>query len=457
VPAFVFQPEPRASELVGRALEEFFARSPASAALGRRLREQAGLRLADGVDVLSFEADAELRRKLGGAGFLLLDGARRVDGVELWEHPGGLFPLFELRAQAARRLFLRVESVVDVLEAAGGTEPLALEGDPGAFVRRALLERTPDAELWVSQRWSERRLVASERALREGPGLDALTRHLDALRLRPRPLEEPNGGFAAARSAIRAARSDVGEAVAVEVFFEAERRYYQRKNRAARVVKAQQDALGFGFANRDHHTYRSSRQAFQALVATLEALGLACRERFYAGKEAGWGAQVMEHAETGICVFADVDLSPEEVAGDFAHEGLSPGEQLGTVGLWCELHGEAFLAAGMHHLECQFDFDAVTRTLNAQGIGVMPRFTDYPYLKQAFTEGERWPVAPRRLEHALAAGFLTEAQAARLEQDGALGSHFEVLERNLGYKGFNQDGINKIILATDPRRSDAAR
>ena len=31
-------------------------------------------------------------------------------------------------------------------------------------------------------------------------------------------------------------------------------------------------------------------------------------------------------------------------------------------------------------------------------------------------------------------------------------AHFELLERNDGYKGFNQAGINKIIEATDPRR-----
>jgi hypothetical protein len=71
-----------------------------------------------------------------------------------------------------------------------------------------------------------------------------------------------------------------------------------------------------------------------------------CRERFYAGRDAGWGAQVLEHPTTGICVFADVDLSPEEVTGDFAHERLPAREGAGTVGLWCELHGEAFLAAG---------------------------------------------------------------------------------------------------------------
>jgi hypothetical protein len=94
-------------------------------------------------------------------------------------------------------------------------------------------------------------------------------------------------------------------------------------------------------------------------IGLLEELGLECRERFYAGREAGWGAQVLEQPENGVVVFADVDLAPDEVLGDLAHEPLAPRDQLGTVGLWCRLHGEAFLQAGLHHLECRFDFAVV--------------------------------------------------------------------------------------------------
>ena len=125
----------------------------------------------------------------------------------------------------------------------------------------------------------------------------------------------------------------------------------------------------------------------QALGQVLEMMGFQCRERFYAGREAGWGAQVIEQPQARITIFADVDLSPEEVAGDFAHRPLPEREQLGTVGLWCALHGEAFLEAGMHHLECQFDFDAARAQLAAAGMESMEPFTNFPYLRQAFTKG----------------------------------------------------------------------
>ena len=167
--------------------------------------------------------------------------------------------------------------------------------------------------------------------------------------------------------------------------------------------------------------------------------------------EAGWGAQVLEQPDSGIVVFADVDLSPDEVQGDFSHVPLPRREALGTVGLWCRLHGEAFLEAGMHHLECQFDFDTSQEQLAGEGIKTMAPFTDFPYLKQAFTQGEIWRVSPANIDALLKENLITGEEADKFRNEGALGSHLEILQRNDGYKGFNQTGINDIITRTDPR------
>ena len=165
----------------------------------------------------------------------------------------------------------------------------------------------------------------------------------------------------------------------------------------------------------------------------------------------GGGPRCSEQPAAGIVVFADMDIAAEEVLGDFAHEPLAPRDRLGTVGLWCKLHGEAFLDAGMHHLECRFDFGLAGDQLRKIGIRVMKPFTDLPYLRQAFTEGKIWPVEPGRIETALTEGFITAEQAAQFRRFGAIGSHLEILERDAGYKGFNQAGINEIIRETDPR------
>jgi hypothetical protein len=451
VAAHAFHPEPIASDLTHSLVSDYLEATPAAQKLAERLLGRTGSRFRDAIDVLSIPQSAELEQQLRVAGFVRTGSAESTEDAELWEHTTALFPLLELRPDPKLRAYVRVDSVVDFLEASA-TASLVVEGEAGALVRRALID-DEGTELWVVERSADRRRVTGVSAVREGPGAALVQRHLDAFRLRPRPLADPAAGFDAALELIRDAQRDLGETTACEVFFEAERRFYTRRNHAARLQKARQDALGVGFHNRDHHTYRSSRGAFRSLVAVLEALGLHCRERFYAGAEAGWGAQVLEHAALGICVFADVDLSPEEVTGDFAHRGLDARSEVGTVGLWCELHGEAFLAAGMHHLECQFDFDVICRQLEAEGVPVMTPFTDYPHLRQAFTQGETWRVSADRVERAKVKGFLSAEQAERILKEGALGSHFEVLERNQGYKGFNQAGINKIIEATDPRRA----
>jgi hypothetical protein len=225
-----------------------------------------------------------------------------------------------------------------------------------------------------------------------------------------------------------------------------------KRNRAAQVQYARQQRMGLGWANHDHHTYRSSRKQFANLVALWEKLGFACRERYHAGMQAGWGAQVMEDPMTGITTFNDVDLSPEELFNDFAHDPMQERESLGTVGLWCALHGEAFLQSGMHHLECMFDFDALRDQLAAQDVKTMNPFTNFTYLRQAFTEGERWKVKESRLAALLKIGRITAEQAEQFRTQGAIGSHLENLERNDGFKGFNQKGVSEIISATDPRK-----
>ena len=65
---------------------------------------------------------------------------------------------------------------------------------------------------------------------------------------------------------------------------------------------------------------------------------------------------------------------------------------------------------------------------------------------------------PREFHHRQPTGLrvqITAEQAEKFRLDGAIGSHLEVLERNDGYKGFNQTGINEIIARTDPRNAQA--
>src|SRR5207247_9309773 len=121
-------------------------------------------------------------------------------------------------------------------------------------------------------------------------------------------------------------------------------------------------------------------------------------DRCYAGAQAGWGAQILVQPVECIVVFTDVDLMPEETAIYFSRQPLPSPARLGTIGLWVGLHGESFLEAGMHHLEARFDFALVREQLKSLRVAAMPPFSDFEFLKQAFTEGERWLVHRERAE-----------------------------------------------------------
>jgi hypothetical protein len=246
--------------------------------------------------------------------------------------------------------------------------------------------------------------------------------------------------------------------LACHLVFEAERHYWQSRNTAATVQKARQDRLGLGWANHDHHTFRSSRRFFPRLIAILKRLGFYLREHFHAGEHAGWGAQVLEQPVCGLVVFADLDLAPEEASADFSHLVLPELPRPNTVGLWVGLHGESILEAGMHHLEAQFDFEALRRDLEHEAkIPTMPPFSDFPFLRQAFTQGERWSVQRHRANRLVEMGWIDASQHERFLREGAIGSHLENLQRAEGYKGFNQQAVSAIIAATDPRLNASER
>ena len=447
--AFHWTPQPQARKLLDGMVGEFLARTPDAVNLALQLRNETGTRFFDWIDHLVLPDSPERQRELLAAGYLPrpAPGAPRCFG-----HEEGIFPRVVLEKSPLVRVAIKVESVAEFLAVAG--DHAAIDGAPLSPLRRARVLAGDGGELWIVERHGYRGFRLPDWSAAASA---RVVHHLEQFRLRLRDFPGDADGFAEARRLIDAAITDVGRDYAADLFFTAEREFWQRRNRAAQVQKSRQDRLGMGWANHDHHTYRSSRANFAGLIAVFESLGFHLRERFYAGREAGWGAQVLEQPEAGVVIFADVDLAPDELLEDFAHEPLPPRHQLGTVGLWCALHGESFLQAGMHHLECQFDFEALREQLRTrERIEVMKPFTDFSYLRQAFTEGERWPVREERIARLLEAGQITPGQAEQFRQHGAIGSHLENLERNDGFKGFNQTGVSEIIAATDPRRQAQA-
>ena len=444
---FNWTPQPEAAKLLHTLLNEFLAGCSAAQLLKDDLLNNAGIRLFDLLDCIALPKSDNLSDELAQLGFK----SECTEDTQAWNHSEGLFPTILLHEKDELAIGIKVESASDFLAINKLSHETPIKGQPLSGFRSVCFSNSETHQLWAIERhgyrgWKEQSL--------SGERTQAIVQHQERLRKRKRSFETSQAGFEHCKSLIKSAIDDLGVDRTCDLFFQAERNYWQTRNRAALVQKARQDSLGIGWANHDHHTYRSSRTHFHLLIEMLELLGMKCRERFYAGKEAGWGAQVLEQANCGITIFADVDLLPEEVAGDFSHGPMAELNQLGTVGLWCALHGDSFLESGLHHLECQYDFQMVTRQLESEGVEVMQPFTDFDYLKQAFTKGEKRAVQPKRIEALLNSEKITQQQAEKFSADGAICSHLEILQRNHGFKGFNQTGISDIITRTDPREQE---
>ncbi len=446
-----WEPQPAAQKLVDELLLEFSSRCPDAVRLAERMRNETGTRFKDWVGVILVPDAPGIRSRLEETGFEPITTEFSDADIHFaFECRKGLFPPILLTESDRMSVGVKVESVADFFQAQQIPGIERTEGEPLSRARWAKVADGDRAALWVMERHGYRAFGLTD----DLPDTRIAAQHfLERFRARPRRFEDVAAGFEDLHRMIDAAIEEIGRDWACDLFFKAERDYWMNRNTAGRVQYARQQKLGLGWANHDHHTYRNSREHYTKVISVFEKLGFFLRERFYAGGEAGWGAQVLEHPATGITIFADVDMTPEEVRGDFAHEGFSPKSDVGTIGLWCALHGESLFEAGMHHLECQFDHAALVEQLEkGSGIKTMDPFTTFPYLRQAFTEGERWIVSEERLAPAVASGWITGEQAEAFRTTGALGSHLENLERNDGFKGFNQTGVSDIIGRTDARK-----
>lgn len=429
---FQWECQPKAERFLLTLLDQALAANSALAHLKEELLRETSTNLFDWIDHIATHVSLD---HLSALGFQEESGSYFHLGAQLPFLVGG-FP----------EIAVTVESIADFLMVRGLSREI--EGDPLSSFRRALISEEGGWRFSVVERRAGRSIAPS--TPKESYQNEYL-RALEAWKSRPREGTDEEKEIAFAMRLAKELVSELGEPLAATVVLEAERAFWQAKNRAGAIQKARQDHLGMGWANHDHHTFRSARGHFKETIELFEALGFRCRERFYAGEEAGWGAQVMEHPGVRLVLFLDVDLSPDEVLIDFAHTELKERNRLGTIGLWCALHGDSITKSGMHHLEAQFAFDELKESLGELGVGMMAPFSDFPFLKQAFTKGEIWPVSKKRIDTLLKKGQISMEEATRFLEKGALGSHMENLQRKEGYKGFNKKNVSKIILKTDPR------
>ncbi len=408
-------------------------------------------RWSDFIDHLRFRGGKNLMKKLLSLGYKE-GNAQEGEKEKVFFHDGAIFPPIILSggdATPQEKLQVAAISVADLavfLNSQGIHSEI--EGTVLSPFRKVKVWEENNRELWAVERRSFSGFTSQEMPP------DYPAHYLQGFQkwfLRQRDFDNPAAGLDFTIKLAEELVSELGQNMAAWVVFAAERNFWQIKNRAGQVQKRRQDVYGLGWANHDHHTFRSSREFFSALLHLLSILGFERREKFYAGEEAGWGAQVLEQPGCGLVVFADVDLAAEELEMDFMQQDLSPRKEKGTVGLWCALHGESILEAGLHHLACRLAFSEARNDLEREGVYMLPPFSSFPFLKQAFTQGERWAVPEENLQQLSREGLLSDHQIHAFSREGGIGSHLENIQRDEGFKGFNQQSVSAIIKRTDPR------
>src|SRR5258708_3946776 len=279
------------------------------------MSEKTGTEFLEWVDhcALAPEHDSELQ----DAGFIN-ETVQAPAGHKVFYHPRAMLPRVLLQPAGSvnsvpAKLAIRPESVVDFV----ARHQLAgkIQGAFGDRLREVIISTEPGSTLSAIERLACRDFVEPGTV----PGFAAEVIAVRELwRSRKREFLNDEDGVRHAFDLQKGAIDRVGADVACELFFAEERVYWELKNRAGRVQKRRQGLLGLGWGNHDHHTFRSSRRCFAGLATFLQNFGFANRERYYAGAEAGWGAQILQHAVTGTPVFSNLDLMAADAGIHFS-------------------------------------------------------------------------------------------------------------------------------------------
>jgi hypothetical protein len=443
---FYWERQAEAEKVCLDILDDCMRKNVTFARFNEKLIQQTSSRMLDWVDHLLLRDSNLARERLGVSGFVKQTDTEH----DALYHPGALLPRIVLTGNSIiseAGVALRVESIADFLQFNGLRAEI--EGGPFGTYRRAQVNTESGVAFLVVERIGT---TDYEPVNPQDAFLRTYLEGVEACQNRTRSGENEDQIFVEIFGMVDLLVKKLGADITAHIVCQAERGYWLSRNFAAQLQKSRQDALGLGWGNQDHLTFRSSRRNFSKLVTLFSRLGFKNRERFYAGAEAGWGAQVMENPVSGLTLFLDVDLAPEEVDTDFSREELKPREQLGTVGLWCALHGDSIFQAGMHHVAARFDFERLIDDIARYGVKYMAPFSNFPYLKQAFSVAERWPADSTRVETLIRQKAITNEQGDRFLSQGAVGSHLENIQRREGYKGFNRKNVSAIILETDPRK-----
>lgn len=315
---------PDGEQFLQDRLESFLECHTFARTLRDRMLAETSTRMIDWVDHLDIPVRAPTLSALHRANFL----GRHEEGRLVFGHPHADFPRVLLNGEPwHEELAIAVENLEE-FQRVHNLSTVPIEGVANGRYRRLRLPEG-EYELTIIERRGYQGFTPDTDGERAGKYREARERWKNRERL----FVDDAQGMQATLALTKELAASMGPDLAADAVLAEERAYWQSRNRAAQVQKARQDALGLGWANHDHHTFRSSREHFLPLMEIFRTIGFQKRERYHAGDKAGWGAQILEQPLAGFVVFTDVDLLPEERVADFSVQPLLPSQKHNTMGL----------------------------------------------------------------------------------------------------------------------------
>ena len=209
-------------------IESFLVQNTFARRLAERMRDETGTDFFEWVDHLALSPDDE--SALAAVGFVRDAQAETPNGEVVYEHPKAILPRV-LLSTGMPRVAVRPEFVADFIASHSlTTEP---EGEPCSRYRLVLVSEEGGTRLEAVERRAYRGFVPA--ALKAGE-LSSIVKARELWRTRPRVCATEAEGFDIARKILERVVGLVGRDLACQFFFEAERVYWESRNRAARIL-----------------------------------------------------------------------------------------------------------------------------------------------------------------------------------------------------------------------------
>ena len=232
---FEWYRHPEAEGFVSERLDEYVAAMPLAGKLAGAMLARTSSRLVDWLDHLVLVAGDLPRGQLADLGFEEEDVPLEPDTVA-YHHPGAILPRILLRTGTGAQpgstvaAAIQVEDVSHFLMANQGSVPI--EGTLSSLYRRAKAGETDGRELWVVERRGHAGFVPVEMSP------DYPQRYLQAFErwaTRPRIFADDQEGMEHTLALARSLVADLGTDTDAWIAFEAERSYWQGRNRAGQL------------------------------------------------------------------------------------------------------------------------------------------------------------------------------------------------------------------------------